>query len=264
MKINRWIFYSTAIIFCSLIGYFFAKNYYKTISDNNFSQLVVNNKPIKKAEDKRTEIIKSADPVEVKSELPSDFYIDNVPFLSQAPLADWKDERQQDGCEEAVIIMSEAWLNNTKQITKQDGLSKILLASKWFEDNIGTFHDASVEDVIRYFKEALKIETVKIIEEPSLDDYKQALSQGKLVLVPTNGQLLGNPNFSGTGPETHMIVVRGYDDATGEFTTNDPGTRKGENYRYKYGVVLNANLAYSTGYHLKMENIRKAIIVVSR
>jgi hypothetical protein len=66
------------------------------------------------------------------------------------------------------------------------------------------------------------------------------LVSGKLVIIPAAGRLLGNPNFSGQGPIYHMLVVRGFDNKTGEFITNDPGTRKGEGYRYKYSVLINA------------------------
>ena len=37
-----------------------------------------------------------------------------------------------------------------------------------------------------------------------------------------------------------MLVIIGFDDKTGEFITNDPGTKRGAEFRYKYKILLNA------------------------
>ena len=61
-----------------------------------------------------------------------------------------------------------------------------------------------------------------------------------------------------------MIVIRGYDAKTKEFITNDPGTRQGENYRYKSDVLINALRDYPTGNHLPIEAERKAMIIIKK
>ena len=75
------------------------------------------------------------------------------------------------------------------------------------------------------------------------------LEAGHLVIIPTNGQALKNPNFTLPGPERHMLVVKGYDYETEEFITNDPGTRNGADYRYKKDLLFEAIRNYKTGFH---------------
>lgn len=208
---------------------------------------------------------KTLDKTDEEKEVIADkYYINNIPFTTQAPNADWKDEKQQDGCEEASVVMAEAWFRSEKKLPKDEALKRILMASDWFLAKLGTFHDAGVDDVVRILKEYYQINNVEIIEQPTIKQLKENISQSKIILVPTNGRLLGNPNFSGSGPERHMILLKGYDDKTGEFITNDPGTRKGEDYRYSYEVVLNAILAYPTGYHEIIETPEKKVIVVGK
>ena len=66
-------------------------------------------------------------------------------------------------------------------------------------------------------------------------------------MVPAFGQALKNPNFAKPGPITHMLVVVGYDEKTKEFITNDPGTKRGQNYRYNENVLFDAVWAYPAG-----------------
>ena len=68
---------------------------------------------------------------------------------------------------------------------------------------------------------------------------KTAIAAGHPVIIPSAGRELGNPNFTGEGPIYHNLVIRGYT-ADGKFITNDPGTRKGEQYVYEQSVIMNA------------------------
>ena len=95
--------------------------------------------------------------------------------------------------------------------------------------------------------------------------HRAELARGNLVLVPANGIKLNNPNFTPPGPDRHMLVIKGYDLDSGEFITNDPGTRKGEGYRYKEEIIMGAITDYPTGDHLQMTGEEeKAMIVVER
>ena len=94
------------------------------------------------------------------------------------------------------------------------------------------------------------------------EDIKKALSENRLVIVPTDGQKLKNPNFTQPGPPRHMLVIVGYDDTTREFITNDPGTRKGEGYRYSQDVLYEAILDYPTGKHLPVTSSDKVMLTV--
>jgi len=74
--------------------------------------------------------------------------------------------------------------------------------------------------------------------------------------VPAAGRELGNPNFTDPGPLYHMLVVRGYTE--NNFITNDVGTRKGENYQYKYDVLMNAIHDWNGG---DVNNGQRVVIV---
>src|SRR3989338_699022 len=188
-------------------------------------------------------------------------FIENVPFTSQAPFGDWKDPRQQDGCEEASVLMAMRWVKG-ESLTKEQALEEILAMSKFEEDKYGDYHDTSSEDTVkRLFNDYYSYDKVKTVFDIKIEDIKKELAAGHLVIVPADGQKLGNPNFTGAGPERHKLVIRGYDDKKSQFITNDPGTRKGEKYRYDYDVLINAVRDYLTGYKVPIVGERKAMIV---
>jgi len=188
-----------------------------------------------------------------------------VPFTSQAPLAQWSDDKQQDGCEEASAIMAMAWVNGETKLTKTATRDLIVKISNFEKKEYGEYRDVYVDDVVsRIFKAWFKYDKVKVIKRVTLEQIKKELAKGNLVLAPTNGQALKNPNFKAPGPERHMIVIKSYDAKTKQFITNDPGTRNGENYRYNEILLSKAIRAYPTGYHKKIVGTEKSVIIVEK
>ncbi len=186
----------------------------------------------------------------------------DVPFISQAPFGNWSDPRKQDGCEEAAAIMAMAWINNEK-LTAKTADEKIDEISAYEEKIYGNFHDTNAQDSAeRIFKGFFEYDNIEVKHNITKEDIKQELFKGNLVIVPTNGQLLNNPNYTPPGPTTHNLVIIGYDISTDEFITNDSGTRRGEKYRYDEDVLERALLDYPTGNHEKIEEIKTAMIVV--
>lgn len=114
----------------------------------------------------------------------------------------------------------------------------------------------TAEQSARVVSDFLKLK-VQIIKDPTVDQIKTGIAQGKLVLVPAAGRLLSNPFFKSPGPLYHMLVVKGY--TATQFITNDPGTRRGENYPYGFDVVLDANHDWNNGD--PVNGSRKVIIV---
>lgn len=188
----------------------------------------------------------------------------DIPFTSQAPFGDWADPRQQDGCEEAVSLMAVYWAQG-KSFTKQEALAEILSISRYEEEKFGSFHDTSAQDtaerIIRGYFGYTKFEVKKNI---TIQDIIREIMLGNPVIVPLNGQANGNPYYTAPGPERHNLVIRGYDPKTQEFITNDNGTRRGENYRYKQEVLFNAIRDYPTGDHVPIAGIEKSMIVVKK
>lgn len=188
-----------------------------------------------------------------------------VPFIAQAPLAQWSDSRQQDGCEEAAAIMAMAWVNGETKLDKTKSRDLIVKISDFEKKEYGEYRDVYVDDVVNnIFKGWFKYEKVKVIKKVTLDQIKKELAKGNLVLAPTNGQALKNPNFKAPGPERHMVLIKAYDAKKKQFITNDPGTRNGANYRYSEALLFKAIRAYPTGYHKKIVGTEKSVIIVEK
>jgi hypothetical protein len=206
----------------------------------------------------------SPTPAATPTPLPAIIYIPDVPFTSQAPFGDWKDPREQDGCEEAASLIAVSWARNQK-LTPVIALEQIFAIAKYETDNFGQYTDTSAQDThSRIIQGYFNYPNSEVISINTVSDLITPLNQGKLVIVPTNGWLLGNPNFTAPGPERHNLVLRGYDRLKKEFISNDPGTRKGENYRYPQDVLFNALRDYPTGEHLPITTISKTAILISR
>jgi SanA protein len=185
-----------------------------------------------------------------------------VPFTSQAPLGNWSDSRKQDGCEEAAAIMAMAWVVEEK-LTPEIADERINKISAFEEKAYGNFYDTNADDTAeRIFKGYFKYDNVQVKHDINKEDIKKELFKGNLVIVPTNGQKLGNPYYTPPGPITHNLVIIGYDILKKEFITNDPGTRRGEKYRYNEDVLEGALFDYPTGYHEEVKEIKTAMIVV--
>lgn len=173
-----------------------------------------------------------------------------VPFTSQSPLGEWSDPRQQDSCEEAVSLMAISWLFEIPNYPTEIWRDKLLDLSDFQKEKYGEYRDASLADIkSRILEDYFDYQDAEIKKISSAEDIVDELESGRLVLIPANGQALKNPNFKAPGPERHMVLVKGYDYGTEEFITNDPGTRKGADYRYPADVLYEAIRSYKTGYH---------------
>ncbi len=181
-----------------------------------------------------------------------------VPFTVQAPHAIWE-EPYKEFCEEASALMAASYVRN-ESLPSADVADAKLLAIQDFEDTrFGYWQDTTAAETAIILREHFKIKAVALVEKPTVADIKQALSQGKLVIMPAAGQQLHNPYFRAPGPPYHMLVIKGYT-ADGRFITNDPGTRHGADYIYDEAIIMNAMHDWRTDG--KVELGRKVIIVV--
>ncbi|MEK7125122.1 MAG: C39 family peptidase [Patescibacteria group bacterium] len=187
----------------------------------------------------------------------------SVPFTSQAPTGDWSDPHFQNGCEEASIIMAMHWVRGTT-FTSAEVVNEIMALAEYEERRFYTFDDISVRDMQALLAEYYSHTNATAVRGIILTDIKRELNSGNLVIVPVNGRLLGNPFFTSPGPLHHMVVIRGYDDATQQFITNDPGTRRGELYRYSYQKLFDAIREYPRGDHRYIPMTMKSMLVVRR
>lgn len=187
----------------------------------------------------------------------------NVPFTTQAPLAEWNDIRQQEGCEEASMVMAWHWVEGTS-LSPNQAKTEILALSAFEEEFFGEFWDTSAEDTAKVFTASYGHQNIRVAYDFTAEDIKDELRAGKIVLIPTDGTMLQNPNYTPPGPRIHMIVIKGFNGETGEFITNDPGTRAGNGYRYKYQTVMDAIINYGTGRNAPVVDNRTVMIVVGK
>jgi len=154
----------------------------------------------------------------------------SVPFASQAPYANW-DELHNEACEEAALIMAQAWLKD-ENLTPDKIEERILGAVVWQEKNWGGHFDLPAEKIVELARNYFQIEKIRVEYGVEIDDIKKELSKGNLVLVPAAGRILENPYYRQPGPYYHMLVVIGYNEK--EIIANDPGTKRGKNFKYSY------------------------------
>ena len=96
----------------------------------------------------------------------------------------------------------------------------------------------------------------KIIEYPTVEQIKNSIANGHPLLAVANGKILPNPYFSNGGPEYHVLIIKCYTEDS--FITNDPGTKRGENFLYKYVDLMNAIADWNDG---DVKNGRSVILV---
>jgi len=187
-----------------------------------------------------------------------------VPFTCQAPREDWDDPRQQDGCEEAASLMVHAWLKGYA-LNPRKAEQEIAAISEYEKDKYGEYRDTSIADTAqRILGGYYELDNWEVRTDIGLADIKAALDPGNLVIVPINGQSLNNPYYTAPGPPTHMIVVKGFNRQHNQFITNDPGTKRGKDYRYNQNHFFQAIRDYPTGHDEPIKKVRKSMIVVKQ
>lgn len=177
-------------------------------------------------------------PTDTQQILPESVQLD-VPFTSQAPEGNW-DQPWQDACEEAAILMLDAY-NKAYPLSPffaRDELQKLV---DWQTERGwgGSIDIIDIRTAAAWYMQQPE-SAFTIIQYPDLDTVKRILADGQPILAVADGTVLPNPHFSGDGPVYHALVITGYDDTMGEFITNDPGTRHGAQFRYQYDALLEA------------------------
>ncbi|MFA5113841.1 MAG: C39 family peptidase [Candidatus Margulisiibacteriota bacterium] len=184
-----------------------------------------------------------------------------VPFLCQAPFANWA-QPWQDACEEAALIMAVHWAKGYP-IEKEAGNREILGLVSYQVKRWGGHHDLTAAKAAALLREYYRFKNYRVVYKFGVEDIKGVLGTGDLVLAPMAGRLLGNKYYRQPGPAYHYLVFIGYDEGKEEFITNDPGTKRGKGYRYKYNVAYNAIHDWA-GSKENISEGRKALIVVAK
>ncbi|MFA6466703.1 MAG: C39 family peptidase [Patescibacteria group bacterium] len=203
-------------------------------------EIVVAEKPreeIKQVIEEPVEIIK---PLETPGE-PQAINL-ALPFTSQAPTGNW-DQPYQDACEEASLLMVDYYYQ-AKKMPSQEAVETILSSMvSWQEENWGGHHNLPIAKLAEYIRLFYDYR-VEVVENVTVSQLKDFLNEGRPIIVPADGHKLANPFFSGDGPDYHMLVIKGYVD--NNFITNDPGTRRGEDFVYSSQNMMDSIFDWDT------------------
>lgn len=163
-----------------------------------------------------------------------------VPFTLQAPESKWV-QPWADACEEATITMIDHYYRGNKaaRLPLKTALSDMNRLFKIEDALFRRNKDTNAAETARVVNEFLTWEAYKV-SKPTLAAIKAEIDNKRPVIALVHGKALKNPNFRNGGPDYHMFVIKGYDDARGEFITHDPGFAKGLDFRYQYGKLLAA------------------------
>lgn len=170
----------------------------------------------------------------------------DVPYINEAPDGNWTGP-WKNACEEAAIVMVERFYKGQTQVAIADARAALLhlfaFQNKRWGSNANS-DAARTADIAN----SLGLFAARVITDPALEDIKKEIVAGRPVITMHKGFDLGNKNipFLATGSSYHTLVIIGYDDATGEFITNDDGDEKaGRSRRYAYDVVMSSMHDYN-------------------
>jgi len=171
-----------------------------------------------------------------EEELPKEVN-NKAPFLSQAPLGVW-DKLHDEACEEASILIAHYWLQGEKEISKLQAEKNIITLSAFTRDEYPKNYDLNSFEIVEVAKRYFKYTNWEVINNPEIKDIKKELARGNILIAPVAGREINNPYFKTPGPLYHMLVITGYN--KNSFITQDPGTKRGENFIYPQKTILNA------------------------
>ncbi|MBP7114224.1 MAG: C39 family peptidase [Candidatus Peribacteraceae bacterium] len=182
----------------------------------------------------------------------------DVPFTSQAPLGKWE-EPYKEACEEASVLMVMRYFQG-RPIGSPEEADKDIVQLVHVNEALGFSVDDTAAEIIELLNDQDPSLYALLLHDPTVQDIKKVLSEGSLVIVPAAGQQLGNPYFTPPGPVYHMLVIRGYTE-DGYVITNDPGTKRGEGYAYKWELLMSAIHDWNGG---DVENGGRVVVVVGK
>ncbi len=170
-----------------------------------------------------------------------------VPFMAQAPEGNWV-EPWYNACEETSLAMVELYYRTHSSTTPSIAEAKksIMLVMEYKNKEFGSSLDESPERVAE-IANTLFGWHASVKTNSTLEDIKKQINKGHPVLVPFDTRKVVNSNFINPKPDYHMAVIIGYDDERQQFIVHDPGTSDGEEFRYSYTELMEANNNYTIG-----------------
>jgi len=184
-----------------------------------------------------------------------------IPFTSQAPTGNWDLVHNED-CEEAGAVMANAYLTgNTAVVLPAAQVdTEMNNLNAWEDSHFGYHLDTTAAETAQMITGFYGLKAA-VQEGYTFADIKNQIYLHHVVILPVNGRLIGNPNYTQPGPIYHMLVIRGYT-ATG-LITDDSGTRRGQNYPYTFDILHSASADWDHSTNT-IDQTKKVMIVVSK
>lgn len=163
-----------------------------------------------------------------------------VPFASEIPDGRWV-KPWNNACEEASIIMVEAWYQGEEAISITEAKARMTPLFAWEDQHFGGNANSDAAQTVELITAKADF-TARIIHNPTLEAIKTELRAGRPVISLNYGYELKNPlhHWVRNGSYYHMMVLTGFDDSTQEFLVNDTALEEGLDYRYSYDTILNS------------------------
>jgi Peptidase_C39 like family len=185
----------------------------------------------------------------------------DVGYFRQAPLGDWGDRRQAEGCEESVALMAVAYARG-ETMSLEEARDAIIAMSDWEREKFGYYVDTSVADTRdRLLGEYLGYNDTALYTNITVDDIREQLTAGNLVIVPVSGVVV-NRTYAGRAPVRHTVLVTGYDADDDAFLVHDPAAGSGFT-RISASNLQSALMDYASGDHAPIGNLPHAMVVVA-
>jgi len=182
-----------------------------------------------------------------------------VPFTSQAPLGIW-DKFHEEACEEASLAMAHYFLDKRNLVLSKEAEKDIqYIGSK---TKGGGMEDLTIEQLKNAAEQLYGYKNWKIIDKPNMQDFKRELLVGNIIIIPLAGREIGNPYYKQPGPLYHMLIINGYDNKKGIFITQDPGTKRGKDFTYKFNTLLEANHDFTGDKNKINQGVSRILVVV--
>ncbi|PIY95897.1 MAG: hypothetical protein COY66_05570 [Candidatus Kerfeldbacteria bacterium CG_4_10_14_0_8_um_filter_42_10] len=165
----------------------------------------------------------------------------DVPYTVQAPYAKW-DVYDEEACEEAALLMAYEYLKGNQYpqgiIPPADAQTELRRMIDFQVDQLGyeVTTDLFPNQLKTFIESYWSGYTARFISDTSVLKIKQEINRGNPVVIPATAKILNNPWYH--YQDYHMLLVIGYEGD--QFITNDPGTKRGEDWKYGQDLVIEA------------------------
>ncbi len=182
-----------------------------------------------------------------------------IPFTPQAPTGDW-DQLHEEACEEATSIMANAYLTGDRDIAMPPAQveAQISELTTWEDQHFGYHLDTTAAETAQMITGFYGLNAT-VVENYTLQDIEADINAHEVVIIPVDGQEIGNPFYTQPGPIYHMLVIRGYTPT--ELISNDPGTKRGQNYPYTFATLYAAGADWNHTTNTINSNQHEMIVV---